>query len=122
MAWAAWKSEAAGCSPRARAQRHRRHAVVGLPAPAGTNNLVLDDTTSSIVALPNGTGQQLADAWHAVFGTGTTTTSTSTTTTTAPTTTTTTAPPTTTTAPPTTTTTTSTTTTTIASPSGAFIE
>jgi hypothetical protein len=116
------------------------NAVVGLPAPAGTNNLVLDDATSSIVALPGQSGQAFADAWHAVFGAGpTTTTSTSTTTTqsttTAPSTTTTappttttapptttTAPPTTTTAPPTTTTTTSTTTTTMASPSGAFLE
>jgi len=125
---------ATGCGPNGDGSLDAAvNAVVGLPAPAGTNNLVLDDATSSIVALPGQSGQAFADAWHAVFGAGTTTTSTSTTTSTAPSTTTTTAPPTTTTAAPTTTTTsttgvvittttsTTTTTTMYGSPSRAFL-
>src|SRR5262249_18634349 len=55
------------------------NSLVGLPSPAGTNNLVLDDASSSI-ALPNVpmTGQQFAAAWHTAFGaTPTTTTTTS---------------------------------------------
>jgi hypothetical protein len=75
------------------------NAVVGLPSPAGSNHLVLDDAASGLAftaAFLTGqgtrTGQQFADDWHVGFGTTTTTT------------------------------TTSTTTTTMASPSGAFVE
>jgi hypothetical protein len=82
------------------------NAVVGLPSPAGTNHLVLDDASSALALPVSGDGQQFADDWHVAFGSTTTTTSTSTTTT----------------VPPTTTTTTSTTTTTMGSPSGVFVE
>jgi hypothetical protein len=43
--------------------------VVGLPSPAGANNLVLDDASSAL-ALPQAsgfTGQQFSDAWHSAF-------------------------------------------------------
>ena len=51
------------------------NAVVGLPSPAGSNHLVLDDAASSL-AFPGGlfsgggieTGQQFADDWHVGFG------------------------------------------------------
>jgi hypothetical protein len=89
--------------------------VAGLPAPSGTNDLVLDDASSALAALTNGeNGQQFATDWHTAFGAGPPTTTTTTTTTTVPPITTTTigTTTTTTTAPPTTTTTTSTTVTT----------
>src|SRR5262249_33224870 len=109
---------ATGCGPNGDGSLDAAvNAVVGLPAPAGTNNLVLHDATASIAALPGQNGQQFADAWHAIFGAGpSTTTTTSTTsstssTTTSTSTTTPTTSSTTTTVPPTTSTTTSTTTT-----------
>jgi hypothetical protein len=43
------------------------NAVVGLPSPSGTNNLVLDDASSAVV-LSNLTGRQFADGWHIAFG------------------------------------------------------
>src|SRR5262249_22857930 len=54
--------------------------VAGLPAPSGTNDLVLDDASSALAVLINQSGQQFANDWHAVFGTGPTTTTTTTTT------------------------------------------
>jgi NHL repeat len=46
------------------------NAVVGLPSPAGSNHLVLDDAASDIALAPFGTatGQQFADYWHTGFG------------------------------------------------------
>jgi NHL repeat len=59
------------------------NAVAGLPSPAGNNNLVLDDASSAVVLVANGTtGPQFSSEWHTAFGTTTTTTTTSTTTTT----------------------------------------
>jgi hypothetical protein len=51
------------------------NAVVGLPSPAGSNHLVLDDAASAL-AFPRGllfggtveTGQQFANDWHVGFG------------------------------------------------------
>jgi DNA-binding beta-propeller fold protein YncE len=43
-------------------------AASGLPSPAGSNHLVLDDASSSLAALVNGDGQQFANDWHLAFG------------------------------------------------------
>ena len=57
------------------------NAFVGLPSPAGHNNLVLDNAASDVVLVANGTtGQQFSSEWHDGFGATTTTTSTTTTT------------------------------------------
>jgi hypothetical protein len=44
-------------------------AVAGLPSPAGSNNLVLDDASSAVVLPVNGeNGQAFASQWHIAFG------------------------------------------------------
>ncbi len=43
------------------------NSLAGLPSPAGSNHLVLDDA-SSFLAVPNGDGQQFASDWHLAFG------------------------------------------------------
>jgi hypothetical protein len=51
------------------------NTVVGLPSPAGANNLVLDDASSSLALPTSGlsgegvivTGQEFADFWHSAF-------------------------------------------------------
>jgi hypothetical protein len=44
------------------------NGVVGLPLPAGNNNLVLEDAGSALVLPgPGMTGADLAAAWHSAF-------------------------------------------------------
>jgi len=44
------------------------NGVVGLPSPAGNNNLVLEDAGSALVIPATGmTGADLAAAWHSAF-------------------------------------------------------
>ena len=44
------------------------NAVVRLPSPAGSNNLVLDDASNSLALPATGTtGAQFAAFWHSAF-------------------------------------------------------
>ena len=62
---------ASGCGPNGDGSLDGAvNAVVGLPSPSGTNNLVLDDASSAL-AFPRpsapSTGQQFSDYWHIAF-------------------------------------------------------
>src|SRR5581483_5725546 len=60
---------AGGCGPNGDGSLDAAvNAVVGLPSPAGSNTLVLDDASSALaIPAPGTTGAQFAAFWHSAF-------------------------------------------------------